>query len=373
MKKGWLFYVALVISFPALFGFCVSAQNNDLNSTIEHSFFGNLDSDISGILNDFEIDSLDGEKIFATGTENIKKYFSLTLKDKLSAASGWFFMQLSIIMLLSVFSGAFEFSLNSDALTIITAVVVSLGTIGRINDFLSCVVSAMSLNGRFMLAFIPVFALLVSLAGNPSSALTYNSFVLFFCEILSFFIDKIFVGLIGAYFAVSIAFFFNPSSEINRFTAAVNKISSVVLGFTASVFTGLLSLKNILAYSTDSLSVKGVKFLLGSLVPVIGPSLSEAYSSVLGSINLMKSSLAVLGIFLLVIVNIPPMTEGVIYFLLISVLGSFAEMTGLKRASEIYRCFSGCVKMLLLICLFQVFILVISTGIMLTVKGGVSG
>ena len=143
----------------------------------------------------------------------------------------------------------------------------------------------------------------------------------------------------------------------------------MILGFAASMFTGFLSLKNILAYSTDSLSAKGVKFLINTLVPVIGSSLSDAYSAVLGSINLMKGTLGVIGVFALILINIPALCEGVIHYALMSLLSCFAEMLGLVRVSETLRCFSFCVRILLLVCLFQVFILLISTGVMMTLKG----
>lgn len=346
---------------------------DEIKAQTEEGFFGTLDEELSDLLESFGIDSLDGNGIFSRGTENIKNYFSSTLKEKLKGAAGWFFLQLCIIMLLSVVSSAFDFSSGTDILPLFSAAIMTLGTVGKLSDFLSCTVSAMALNGKLMLSFIPVFALLISLSGNPASALTYNSFVLFFCEAVSFFLDNMFVSLVGAYFALMIAFSFSPGINLNRFINAVNRAVSLLLGFGASMFTGLLSLKNVLSYSTDSLSVKGVRFLLSSLVPVIGSSLSEAYSAVLGSINLMKSSLAVIGIFSLVIINIPPLTEGVIYFFLMSALSCFAEILGLYRVSEIMRGFASCVKILLLVCLFQVFVLIISIGIMLTVKGGING
>lgn len=372
MKKLTVFLLALCFSF-ILLPFCATAQNDSLNDTIEESFYEGLDSELSDMLEAFDISGFNGQEIFTKGTENIKLYFSETLENKLKSAAGWFFLQLSIIMLLSAFGSAFDFSLNNEAFTVITAVVLTVGTFGRLSDFLNCTVAAMNLNGRFMLAFIPVFALLISLSGNPASALTYNSMVLLFCEVLSYLSNEILVSLTGIYFALTISFFFNPSVNLSRFTGAVNKASSVAMGFIASMFTGTLTLKNVLAYSTDSLSVKGIRFLIGSLIPVIGPSISDAYSSVLGSINLMKSSLAVIGILALVIINIPPMVEGAVYFFLLTVLGVFADMLGASRAAEIMRSFSGCVKILLLICLFQFFILIISIGIMLTVRGGLNG
>ena len=365
--------ICIVIILLSVFSTSATDENNEIESMLEESFFSSLDDELSSTLDDFGIASINGEDVFTKGTENIKKFFSETLKEKLTGAAGWFFIQISLVMILSVFSGAFDLSGSEDMLSLLCAVIFTVSTVDRLNVFINCTVSAMELNGRFMLSFIPVFTLLISLSGNPASALTYNSFVLFFCELMSFAIDKLLVLFIGAYFALSISLSFNGSFNLGRFVNAINKGINFLLGLTASVFTGFLSLKNVLSYATDSLSVKGIRFMLSSLIPVIGTSLSDAYSSVLGSINLMKSSLAVVGIFALVIINIPALTEGLIYFFLISVLSGVCEMFSLNRAAEFLRSFSGCVKILLLFCLFQLFILIISMGIMLSLRGGANG
>lgn len=367
MKKT----ICLIISVLLLFTFSVesSAADEDIRSRVEESFFGELDGEIGDILEENGIDSLDHGEIFSSGTDNIRDFFSDTLKEKLTADAGWFFLMLCLLMLMSIFSSLYDFSCSNDMFSLFTVLIISVTTVGKITSFVNCTVSAINLNSKLMLAFVPVFTLLISLSGNPSSALTYNSLVLFFCELMSAFINKIYLGIIGAYFSLSLAFSLNPNVNLNRFVNCVNRCVNLVLGFGASMLTGFLSLKNILAYSTDSLSVKGVKFLISSLIPVIGSSLGDAYSAVLGSINLMKGTLGVIGIFALVLINIPPLCEGVIHYVLMSLLSCVAEMLGLLRVSETLRCFSSCVRILLLVCLFQVFILLISTGIMLSLKG----
>ncbi len=373
MKKLFILFVCF-FALP-LFAFpCFSADARDsIGDTVNERFFGQLDSDVADILEENGIDSLDSGEIFSSGTKNIASFFSQTLKEKLGSATGWFFLMLCLLMLISVFSSVYDFSSVNDTFSLFSVLIIIAVTVGKISPFVSCTVSAMALNSKLMLAFVPVYTLLVSLAGNPAAALTYNSFVLFFCEIMSAFINEIFLYFTGAYFALSLAFSFNGAINLSRFTNSVNRLVSVILGFLASIFTGLLSLKNILSFSTDSLSSRGVRFLLGSLIPVIGPSLSEAYSTVLGSINLMKGSLGVIGIFGLVLINIPALCEGVVYYGFMAILSCFAEVTGLVRASETLRCFSSCVKILLLLCIFQLFILVISTGMLLSLKGGANG
>lgn len=372
MKK----LTAVLLILPLFLLFPLTAHCTDGTQALQdigEGFFAGLDGEVYSLLEELGLDSLDPDSLFSDGAENIRNYFTDTLRQKLQQASSWFFVGAAIIMLLGIINSAFDFSASNDAFSLFSSAAICLVTVGKISSFLSCVLSAMALNGKLMLSFIPVFALLVSLSGNGAAALTYNSLLLFFCECISFFLDNIFVSVVGAYFCLSIGFSFNPGINLNRFINGANRIFSLVLGFSATLFTGVLSLKSVFSAATDSLSVRGVRFLLGSLVPVIGPSLSEAYSSVLGSINLMKSSFCLLGIAGLVIISIPALTEGVIYFFLMTVLSCFAEVAGLYRVSELFRSLASCVKLMLLVCLFQVFILIISMGIMLTLRGGAGG
>lgn len=373
MKKIFVFALCLLfIPAFAVNSFGVDAQGS-IGDMVNEKFFGELDGDVSEILEDNGLDSLDASNIFSSGFENIRAFFSETLTDKLSSAMGWFLIMICLLMLISVFSSVYDFSSSNDLFSLFTVLLISVVTVSKISAFVNCTVSAITLDSKLMLAFVPVFTLLVSLCGNPATALTYNSFVLFFSEIMSAFINKAFLGLTGAYFALSLSFSVNGGVNLNRFINSVNRAVNLVLGFLASMLTGFLSLKSVLSHSTDSLSAKGVRFLLSSLVPVIGPSLSEAYSTVLGSINLMKGTLGVVGILALVLINIPALCEGAIYYGLMSLLSCFAEALGLMRASETLRCFSSCVKILLLLCLFELFIFVISTGMLLSLRGGTNG
>lgn len=369
MKKTALFVLVWLFAFSL----SLDARGTDegLQGEITGSFFSSLDGEVRDILEENGIDSLDSSSLFSKGTESIKSFFSTTLSQKLKDSAQWFFLILCILMLMSLVLSAYDFSGSQESFSLFVNAVICILTVEKISSFAGCTISAVELGGSLMVAFIPVFTLLVSLSGNPAGGLACNSMMMGFCQVISAFVSKGFLGIIGGYFALSVSFSFNPAINLNRFVNSVNRGVSVLLGFFASMFTGLLSVRSILTHSADSLSQRGVRFLLGSLVPVIGSSLSEAYSALLSSINLMKGSLGVVGIFGLLLINIPALCEGVIYYIMMSLLSFFAEIMGLYRASEALRSLACCVKILLLVCLFQLFVLIISVGIMLTAASAV--
>ena len=120
----------------------------------------------------------------------------------------------------------------------------------------------------------------------------------------------------------------------------------------------------------DSVAVKGIRFAISSLVPVLGSSISEAYSSVIGSINLIKGSVAALGIIAVILINIPVLAEILLYHFLLSALSYICDFSGSVTMANTFRSFCCALKILMLLCVFQMFVLIISTGIMLLIKGG---
>jgi stage III sporulation protein AE len=106
------------------------------------------------------------------------------------------------------------------------------------------------------------------------------------------------------------------------------------------------------------------------MIPVVGSSISDAYSSLIGSINLIKGSVAFVGIIVIVIINLPIVLENLICYISFSMLSYMAESFITSRTADILRLFAGGIRILLLLCLFEMFVIIITVGVMLSVRGG---
>ncbi len=352
--------------------FFVFAQETEYNEEyFSDSLFSVIDNKTVDALEELGIDSLDYEKIYSVSFSNLVDYFSEDLKTIVKGCVYDTFLLFCVLIILGVVSTYFQIDKKDSLISVLSVIVVSLISISRINPILSTVLSAMKMNSTFMLSFIPIFTLLISLSGNPGSAVTYNSLALIFAEGISAFINNAAVELIGIYFCISNSFSLNNMMNINRFINIVNKAVSFVIGFISCGFTGLLSIKGILSSAVDGASAKSIRYLLSSLIPIVGSSISDAYSSLVGSINLIKSSVAVVGIIVILIINIPSLAEGFFYCISYSALSYLSEVMGNDEISGVLRAFSSGIRILLLLSVLEIFILIISTGIMLNIKGAV--
>lgn len=374
MKKllSVVFFSALILmmfSFPA----CATAEYNfeELQNELSDDFSHILTNEIKDAFDSLGINELDFESVYNVSFKELLTYFTPEIKVKAIRVFSSFFELFSTVLILSAFSVLTRESGMNNTLMLFGSAIIILLTFSNIANTINSCLSVLKLSNGFVISYVPIFTLIVSFSGNPASALVYNSFVLGFTEIISAVINGGLVDFIGCFLCLAVAFSFNESLNTSKLINAVNKTANFVLSISASLFSGVLTVKNIMAVSLDGVSVKGIRFLLSSFIPIVGASISEAYSSVLGSINLIKSSVAVVGILGVVIINLPVIIEVLMYYVSFSALSYISEISSCNQVSDLFRAICSAVRLMLILLVFQMFILIISTGIILSASKGV--
>ncbi len=371
MKKFYvLIIVLLLLPYTAVNAFSVDESIDKIADDTQSELFSAIDSDTAKALEAMGIDSLDFDKIYNASFSSLASYFSTDAKEKAQSALKSFSILLCVLLITAAVKSITEHEDSFDCINLIAACAIVLLTVSSISDSINSVLSVLSLSSKFMTAYIPIFALIISLSGNAAAALTYNTVVLAFSQGISAFSNQLGVAVIGAFLCVSIAFSVGEAVNLNRLNSAFNRCISIAVGFVSTAFAAILSIKGVMAASVDSVGVKSVRFLISSMVPVVGSAISEAYSSLLGSINLIKDSVAVIGILAVVIINIPAIIQALFYYISMSLLSVAGESLGMAKLSSLFRSFCIGLKFLLLLVILNVFALVISTGLMLSMKGG---
>lgn len=342
----------------------------DFKNEITDRLFSSFDSDVADALEEFGITDLDYGNIYNISFSNIFSYYKESFSKLLSGGLKDFMKLLSIVMLFGFASLIIESEKYKTALSSFSVMAVTLFIVGDINLCINSAISLLKLNGNFMVSFVPIFALIIAVGGNPSSALTYNTLILGFAEGISAVINYGLIDFIGCFFCLSVAFSVNDSLNFGRLISVTNRVISFVLGLVSSVFASVLTLKGFVSTAADSVTSKGIKFAIGSLIPVIGSSISEAYSVLLGSINIIKGSVAIIGIIVILIINLPVLFEIMMCFFSFSALGFISDMLDCRELSNAFKGFSCGIKIIGLLAVFEMFILIISTAIMLSFRGG---
>lgn len=331
------------------------------------AIYDGLDEGTRDILSSFGVDAAVDGDIFDVSFSRVFSALAGIFTTGLREPMRFTGRMLAVVAAAALFgelAGGFEKTVSLFC-TFLCAASAMEGISGCVNALMSSV----KICSGFLLAYVPVFALAVSLSGSPASALTYNSAVLTFSEIISRFSNTYMLPACGVLLSVGTAFSVNPVFRSGKLTQAVNRGIAKTAGAVMSVFTAVLGLKGIMNGAADGVASRGIRLVFSSLVPVIGSALSEAYSSIAGSLSLAKSSIAVFGIAAVFAVNLPVLLHSAAYGICLSLLSFASEAAGQKGMSSVFSLMRCTVRLMSVLVIMQIFLIVISTGIVLLTRG----
>ena len=369
--KFFLKTVLAAVIILAVLPFSAFAESGgeEYKNLVEDELFSSFDDEVKDALEAFGIETLDGSA-FDFSFESLSDYFSTNLKEKAGAAIKVLFGLLSLLMAVAVLETIKGKDEKDGVLSVLSVCVFSLLSAQKAYNVLNIAVTAVESINRLTASYVPIYAGIIAVSGNPAGAATYNSLSLLLAEGVSAFSAKLLVPFVGAVLCLTIAFSMSKAVNCNRFLSAAGRVSNVALGVAAAFFTGFISFKNVLSFAADNASSKGVRFLVSSLIPVVGSAMSDAYSAFASSINLIKGSVAVVGICAVFASCFPAVSQLLLYYFSFSLLSFSAEILGQNEVSSLFKGFSLAVKILTLVLIYEMFIMIISTGLMLNLKGG---
>ena len=370
MKKYFSFIAVCALLFALALTAYAETESDDYGKAFENELFSAFDSETKAAMELFGIESLDDAGAFDFSLDSLSDYFKTNLKEKANAALRFFFELLSVLMVVSLIATLGEKNERSSLVGLISVCVFSVLVAQKTASVLNIAVMMTDAVNKLLFSYVPVYAGIIAVSGSPVSAAAYNSLTLLFAEGVSLLTAKLVVPFTGVILCLSIAFSMNGQVNCSRFLSAAGKCANFVLGSAAAFFTGFLTLKSILSSAADSAASRGIRFIVSGLIPVVGSAMSEAYSAFASSINLIKGSAAVIGIAAVFVTCFPAITELFLYFAAVSVLSFASQLLGQNEISSLFKGFSLALKILLLVSVYGLFIFVISTGLMLSVKGG---
>lgn len=219
------------------------------------------------------------------------------------------------------------------------------------------VCEAMESVSVFMASFVPVYAGILVTGGQASAAASFQSIVLYAAELLSWAAGSLIVPLLSISLALGLTGSLTPELRLGRVGAMIGKTATWVLTLGMVLFTGVLSLQTLVGGAADKLSDRALRFSIAHFVPVVGGSISEAFSTIRGCLHLLRSTTGCFGIAATLIIVLPPLMSCLLWNVMLSVGEMAADLFGLQPFSEllktahgIMRCLAGvlCVGGLLL-------------------------
>ncbi|HNX64657.1 MAG TPA: hypothetical protein PKI60_05680 [Oscillospiraceae bacterium] len=370
MKK----IICLTIMFVMFImsGTAVYSEDNSESDILQDSGATSitLPENTNDFINENNISISEPQGIVSLSPQKVIAYVWESFQDKITVPLKLLGGILAVILLSSLMSGMANSVTNENIVKVfdIITVLICVSIIANpVCDVISLASSTLVDGGNFMISYVPIFSGILASSGNITSAGSYNVIVLFVAQIFVQLANTYLLPVLGFCMALSVVESINPTISLSGITNGLKKISIWGIGFMMTIFVGMLTIQSIVGTSADTLAIKAGKFMVSSFIPVVGGAISDAYTTIKGSLGLLRGGVGSFGIIALVLTVLPTILS--IFSVQISVgLGQVAaDIFGVKQISAFLKNISSVLSIAMSLVLCFSVMLIISTTIVMMV------
>lgn len=253
----------------------------------------------------------------------------------------------------------------------VSALVCVLIVSDSLTDSINALIGSVNSINEFMISYIPVFTGAATASGNAVSAAGYYSVMFFVCELMAYTSSKLLMPLISCVTALSFISAINPSLNLGKAAQSVKGFVTKALGFIMLIFTALMTITGLSGNAADTLGSKTIRFAASSFIPVIGSSVSEAYSAVKSSLGVIRTSVGVIGVIIVFIIVLRPLLLVISMKIAVSLAETLHSMFSLESSAGILSGINSVLSIAMSIVIaYSLFFITATSVILLTASGG---
>ena len=332
----------------------------------------NLPEETRQLLDQLGITSIDAEGFSSLEPQGVWKALAELTGQEASGPLRSVGVVLGVVLLCALMEGMKQTLRDPSASPVFQVVCVLAACAALLVPLSSCVQAvcrAAESTSVFMGSFVPVYAGILVTAGHAVTAASYQTVVLFAAELITLLATHLLVPLLTVSLALGMAGSLDTGLRLDSLSSAINKGAAWLLGITTTLFVGLLTLQGIVGGAADTLSSRALRFSLSSMVPVVGGSLSEAFSAVKGCLGLLKSTVGGFGMLATALIVLPPLLQCAVWSLGLALCTAAAELFGLGQISALLRSAQAVVKTLIAVLAACSLFMIVATAVV-TAAGG---
>ena len=182
----------------------------------------------------------------------------------------------------------------------------------------------------FMKSVTPTMAGFMIASGEVTSAAVISGVIFTAVSVLEQAVADILFPLIRLSLCVSIVSTVFGIPGISGLAPLIRKVISYVLGFITSSLSAVLMFQRLIAKSTDSLAMRGIRFAVGQFVPFVGGAVNEALSTVMGGIGTIKAATGVAAAVVVCLIAAVPVIRMILHKMFLEWVSVCAGILGLS-------------------------------------------
>ncbi|MBQ9947760.1 MAG: stage III sporulation protein AE [Oscillospiraceae bacterium] len=243
-------------------------------------------------------------------------------------------------------------------------------TVAALSDILDRTLELLSAASVFITAFIPVFAGILAVMGRSATASAVNTVTLAATQLFSQLAVNFLAPLSGAIMGLSIAGAVHPELNLSKLGEAIKKIVVWILGFLMTIFMSILSVQTAVTGSADSVLIKTAKFAVSSGVPIVGGTISDAVSTMHGSLSIIRSSVGTYGMTAAAVIILPTLVTVICYRAAVICAEVVSDIFGVKELSSLLKSCGAVMSIMMAVIVCFLLLNTIAVVIMLAIGSG---
>lgn len=358
-------FMALLLLSPLTASAAFNAEDTE-NAQTE------IYDEINSILDEYDIDKNAAEISDMSFGELVRSVFS-SVTDRIFVPVRLLALLFSVIVFSAIAKsmggGMITNSGSSDLYNIVcTLAAVSVITPSLFTLYQN-VLESIQRTGGFMLVFVPVFAGVTIACGGAISGGTYSALILGASELFTALTENYLMPVLSitSAFAVTGSVFGNSSSE--NIVRLLKKLITWSLTVSMTLFTGFTAMKCTLAGKADGAASKTVKYMMSGFIPIVGGAVTDAYSTVRGSFDLIRSTIGIAGNIAIFLLIAPPLAEILIFRGVLLIASTVASLLSADAPERLLKGLDGGLAIAQSVLICYSVMLIICTGILVQSVG----
>ena len=214
------------------------------------------------------------------------------------------------------------------AFSLMITLVITVAIFGAGFGTIESTVSYFRALNAFTSATVPLMGSLYIMGGNAAAAVSTSAGLSLFMTVLEEIVGNSIVPFCGVCLALALIGACEGGPRLGGLLTSLKKNYTLARSFLMMLLLAMLSAQTVLGASKDTLAMRSAKFAAGSLIPVVGGSVSELLRSVSAGVGYMRSAVGICGVLLLLLLMLPTLIELLLARATWQICSFFAEILG---------------------------------------------
>ncbi len=215
------------------------------------------------------------------------------------------------------------------------AVITGVTVCGMTVTYVNAATGFISRISAVMTAMVPVMNAILITSGELTSAGVSSAGLMLYVTAMEKVTETVLVPLTGGLLSLCSVTGVFRGVNISSLVSGIRKVVMTLMSFSLLIYSFVMGVQSSLSQSADSLSMKTARFAIGTYVPIVGGTLSDALATVTAGLSVIKRFTGSVGIIIILLTVLPTVITLFIGRLSLLVCKTVAEAVECDSASVI--------------------------------------